>query len=66
VGGAAALNRFVPGAARALADRLRALAQELELSPETALKQLALGAGERRRMHMPPAAPAPPPRVRPR
>src|SRR5467141_1279150 len=66
VGGAAALNRFVPGAARALADRLRALAQELEQRPEAALKQLALVAGERRRMRMPPAAPTPPPRVRPR
>jgi len=66
VGGAAALNRFVPGAARALADRLRALAQELEQRPEAALKQLALVAGERRRMRMPPAAPTAPPRVRPR
>jgi prephenate dehydrogenase len=66
VGGAAALNRFVPGAARALADRLRTLAQELEQRPEAALKQLALVAGERRRMRMPPAVPTPPARVRPR
>jgi len=66
VGGAAALNRFVPGAARALADRLRALAQELEQRPEAALKQLALVADQRRRMRLPPAAPNPPARVRPR
>jgi len=66
VGGAAALNRFVPAAARALADRLRMLAQDLEQRPEAALKQLALVAGERRRMRMPPAVPTPPARVRPR
>src|SRR5712671_554206 len=66
VGGAAALNRFVPAAARALADRLRTLAQDLEQRPEAALKQLALVAGERRRMRMPPAVPTPPARVRPR
>lgn len=66
VGGAAALNRFVPGAARALADRLRTLAQELEQRPEAALKQLALVASERRRMRMPPAVPTPPARVRSR
>jgi prephenate dehydrogenase len=53
VGGAAALNRFVPGAARALAGRLRALADELEQSPEAALRELASIADERRRMRMP-------------
>lgn len=64
VGGAAALNRFVPGAARALADRLRSLAHELEQAPGTALQQLASVADERRRMRMPAAStPAP---VRPR
>ena len=66
VGGAAALNRFVPGAARALADRLRALAQDLEQRPEAALEQLALVADERRRMRMPAVAPTPPARARPR
>ncbi|HYS10141.1 MAG TPA: prephenate dehydrogenase [Myxococcales bacterium] len=59
VSGAAALNRFVPGAARSLADRLRALAQELEQRPEAALQQLAAVADERRRMRLP-APPAPP------
>src|SRR5205814_4254108 len=66
VGGAAALNRFVPGEARALADRLRALAQDLEQRPEAALEQLALVADERRRMRMPAVAPTPPARARPR
>lgn len=55
VGGAAALNRFVPAAARALADRLRALADLLERSPETALASLGQIADERRRMRLPPA-----------
>ncbi len=53
VGGAAALNRFVPEAARSLAERLRALAQRLEQSPEAALRQLASVADERRRMKLP-------------
>src|SRR5467141_635700 len=53
VGGAAALNRFVPEAARSLAERLRALAQHLEQSPEAALRQLASVADERRRMKLP-------------
>jgi len=59
VGGAAALNRFVPGAARELAERLRALAQQLEQSPDAALQQLAAVADERRRMRLPAAASAP-------
>jgi prephenate dehydrogenase len=66
VGGAAALNRFVPEAARSLAERLRSLAQRLEQSPEAALRQLATVADERRRMKLPapayPAADAPRPR----
>ncbi len=53
VGGAAALNRFLPGAARALADRLRAFAEELERTPDEALRQLAAIADERRRMKLP-------------
>ena len=55
VGGAAALNRFVPEAAGALADRLRALAELLERDPESALRQLASVADERRRMRLPPS-----------
>jgi prephenate dehydrogenase len=53
VGGAAALNRFVPDAARSLAERLRALAQRLEQNPEAALRQLASVSDERRRMKLP-------------
>ena len=53
VGGAAALNRFVPEAARALAGRLRTLADELERSPQEALHRLGALADERRRMRMP-------------
>ena len=59
VSGAAALNRFVPGAARSLADRLRALAQELEQHPDAALRQLATVADERRRMRLPAPSAAP-------
>jgi prephenate dehydrogenase len=59
VGGAAALNRFVPGAARALADRLKGLAQALESSPEEALRQLSETADERRRMRLPLPSSAP-------
>lgn len=59
VGGAAALNRFIPGEARALADRLRALARELETDPAGALERLGRLADERRRMRLPPVAPAP-------
>jgi prephenate dehydrogenase len=59
VGGAAALNRFVPGAARALADRLRALAQALESAPEEAVRELTAIADERRKMRLPNPAAAP-------
>ena len=53
VGGAVALNRFMPDAARGLADKLRGLADELERSPEKALERLGTVADERRRMRMP-------------
>jgi prephenate dehydrogenase len=53
VGGAAALNRFVPAEARSLATRLRALADELEANPAGALERLGALAEERRRMRMP-------------
>ena len=59
VGGAAALNRFVPGAARALAERLRTFADELERAPDEALRQLAEIADDRRRMRLPAPAAAP-------
>jgi prephenate dehydrogenase len=58
VAGAAALNRFVPGAARALADRVRSLAEALERDPDRALQLLSRVADERRRMRLPPP-PAP-------
>jgi prephenate dehydrogenase len=53
VGGAAALNRFVAEEARALATRLRALAEELETNPAAALERFGRLAEERRRMRMP-------------
>jgi prephenate dehydrogenase len=53
VGGAAALNRFVAEEARALAARLRALAEALETNPAEALERLGRLAEERRRMRMP-------------
>ena len=53
VGGAAALNRFVPGAARAMADKLRQLADELERSPDKTLERLGAVSDERRRMRLP-------------
>ena len=53
VGGAAALNRFIPEEARALAGRLRTLAEELERDPLRALERLDQLATERRRMHLP-------------
>ena len=59
VGGAAALNRFVPAAARALAERLRGFADELERTPEEALRQLAAIADDRRRMRLPAPSGAP-------
>ena len=52
VGGAASLNRFVPAAARALAEHLRALADALENDPAAALARLEALADERRRMRM--------------
>lgn len=54
VGGAASLNRFVPAAARALADRLRHLADALESDPAAALAHLESLATARRRMRLPP------------
>ena len=66
VSGAAALNRFVPGAARALADRLRTLADALERSPEEALRRLSAVADDRRRMRLPPLATPLPSRPFPR
>jgi prephenate dehydrogenase len=53
LGGAASLNRFVPRAARALAERLRALAEALEGDPSAVLQRLGELADERRRMRMP-------------
>ena len=53
VGGAAALNRFIPEEARALAQRLRALADEIDEDPARALDRLGRLADERRRMRMP-------------
>lgn len=61
VGGAAALNRFIPEATRALAGRLRALADRLEMAPEEALRELSAVSDERRQM---PLLPAFPPRSR--
>jgi prephenate dehydrogenase len=63
VSGAAALNRFVPGAARSLAERLRALADDLERRPDEVLRALSEVADERRRMRLP-VATAPTPRPR--
>ena len=58
VGGAAALNRHVPDAARELAEHLRALADELTKSPNEALERLGRLAEARRRMRLPPITPA--------
>jgi len=55
VGGAAALNRHIPAAARELADRIRSLADELTKDPEKALERLGRLADARRRMRLPPA-----------
>ena len=54
VGGAAALNRFVTSEVRALADRLRELAVDLEENPAVVLERLGQLADHRRRMHLPP------------
>ena len=53
VSGAASLNRFVPAAARDLAERLRALALLLEADPAAALVRLGALADERRQMPLP-------------
>ena len=50
VGGAAALNRFVPQATRKLAERLRELADRLEIEPDAALRELAELSEKRRVM----------------
>ena len=55
VGAAASLNRFIPAAARSLADRLRLLADPLERNPADALAHLDHLAEERRRMRLPAA-----------
>ena len=52
--GAAALNRFLPAAARELADRLAALAHELRADPERAVERLRALAEQRRTMALPP------------
>jgi prephenate dehydrogenase len=54
VGGAAALNRHVPLAARDLAERLRAVADELVEHPDETLERLGRLADARRRMRLPP------------
>jgi prephenate dehydrogenase len=55
LGGAASLNRFVPEAARALAERLRSFADQLERDPAALLLKLGELADERRRMRLPPS-----------
>jgi prephenate dehydrogenase len=52
--GAAALNRFLPAAARELADKLAALADELRRNPESAVEKLRALADDRRGMKLPP------------
>ena len=52
--GAAALNRFLPAAARDLADRLSALAEELRAEPERAVERLRALSEQRRTMALPP------------
>jgi prephenate dehydrogenase len=66
VGGAAALNRFAPVAARALADKLRQLADEFERTPDKCLERLASLADERRRMRLPSTTGGSSPLPRPR
>jgi len=58
VGGAAALNRHVPAAARELAEQLRLLADELTQTPEQVLDRLGRLAEARRRMRLPPVTPS--------
>jgi prephenate dehydrogenase len=57
VGGAASLNRFLPKAARELAEALRALAAQLEREPDAAREILSAIADERRAMKLPPKRP---------
>ncbi len=52
--GAAALNRFLPEAARLLGERLEALAAQLRDDPERAVETLRRWADERRAMPLPP------------
>jgi prephenate dehydrogenase len=66
VGGAAALNRFVPEAARALAERLRKLADDIEREPARALELLGKLADERRRMRLPSVTATTPKTAKPR
>jgi prephenate dehydrogenase len=54
ISGALALNRFLPEAARALADHLARLAEELRRDPERAVARLRALADERRAMVLPP------------
>jgi len=54
VGGAASLNRHVPEALRELADRMRALADELAKRPDDTLDRLGRLADTRRAMKLPP------------
>jgi prephenate dehydrogenase len=53
LGGAAALNRFMPAAARTLADRLRTLADQIERDPDGLQRRLEQLAEERRLMLLP-------------
>jgi len=57
LGGAAALNRFMPQAARALAERLRLFAAQLENDPFVILQRLSELSEERRQMRMPAVTP---------
>lgn len=59
VGGAASLNPFIPGAARALAEALRSLAAQLEEDPAAARQRLADLAEDRRAMKLPVRRPGP-------
>jgi prephenate dehydrogenase len=52
ISGAAALNRFVPEAARQLSQVLRSFADELERDPGATLKRLEALADERRQMKL--------------
>lgn len=58
VGAAASVNRWLPGAARALARALESLAAQLEQDPQAARAELSSTADERRAMKLPPRRPA--------